>query len=110
MSDNKYKIKLRKGVPADQVETTSIPAIQRIMDDAVSIISEQVKRLHIKSYQGIALDANESNILQKYIQMVVSIQRELREAEKDGEALKKLKSMSDAELLEYAQSLIEAKK
>jgi formate dehydrogenase maturation protein FdhE len=88
-----------------------IPSVAGMLSDALSIMSQQIDRLKVKSgHQQQALDERESRILQGYVKSLIDIAKEDREREKTDKSIKALENMSTEELLEMAKSELSSPK
>jgi len=90
----------------DVTEVKIVPSIQMVMDDAIGIIANEVYRLKRRmDVPNSALNEQESNKLIRYVKALTELSREERERIKSD--VDKLKSLSDAELAQLAQSVVE---
>jgi len=71
-----------------------------VLDDALSILNNEIQRFRVKSNSGFSLEAEEAKVLRTYIQSLVELSREQREQEKHDGLSETLDGMTDAELLE----------
>lgn len=117
MDDRSYKIKRRSPVTAEKnnelmtanIEANpvrrhveSLPSVDRILEDSKKIIGAQIERLKIKATQGYSLEAAEVKQLEQYISSILRIKKDEREEAQQEDIQKRLKSMTEQELLEYA--------
>ena len=109
--DNKVR-GIKRKIPAlsknfkDITEVRIVPSIQMVMDDAIGIIANEVYRLKRRmDIPNSALNDQESNKLIRYVKALTELSREERERIKSD--VDKLKSLSDAELAQLAQSVAE---
>lgn len=93
-------------VPAIKVVDASskVPSVNRMLDNSLSIIEEQVDRLRIKS-RAQSLDEKEARVLLGYVKGLVEISKEEREREKADKGAAALADLSVDELLERAAAL-----
>lgn len=98
---NEIKVKVRRN--SNSVELSTIAKTSRILEDAISIISQQVDQFRIKSARGDKLAQDEAYLLNSYIKSLVGLSKEEREREKAEKELHDLSNLSDQELLELAQ-------
>jgi hypothetical protein len=83
---------------------------ESIIDDAKSIIRDQVMRLKIKSGQGFSLESEDAKNLRTYVQSLVEMSKEERELDKSDALKDMLKGLSNEELLELYKKQISAPK
>lgn len=104
MSDKKpiipTTIRRRAGESAIVVREKSIASV---LNDAASILADQIQKVRIESANG-TLDTEDAKKLRLFIQSAIDIQREEREQDKHDGLDKRLKEMSESELLEYYES------
>ncbi len=81
-----------------------------VLDDALSILNNEIQRYRVKSGQGFSLDAEEAKILRTYIQSLVELSREQRNQELHDGLQESMDKMTDAELLEMYQTKLEESK
>jgi protein subunit release factor A len=70
---------------------------------ALGTLSEQLQKLALKS-RAATFTGEEARVLTHYIKALVELSKEEREREKSDKDLEKLKDMTDAELLELANT------
>lgn len=119
MENKSYKIKRRPSGIDQPIDRNSIitanieanparrtleivPSADRILEDTKRIIGAQIERLKIKAVQGYSLEAAEVKQLEQYINTLLKIKKDEREEAQQEDIQKRLKSMSEKELLEYA--------
>ena len=83
---------------------------ESIIDDAKSIIRDQITRYKIQSSQGLELDDSEAKKLRIYIQSLMEMSREEREIEKSDKLADMLQGLSNEELLEMYKKQLDVKK
>jgi hypothetical protein len=82
-----------------------------VLDDALSILNNEVQRYRVKSNQGFGLDVEEAKILRTYVQSLVDLSREQRAQEVHDGFQAELEAMKPEELIEfYQQKVLESKK
>lgn len=74
----------------------ALPSVERLISDALSVISSDIVRFKKKVSADRSLELGEARVLQGHIRALVELSREAREREKT----KDLSNMSDEELLE----------
>jgi ABC-type phosphate transport system auxiliary subunit len=79
----------------------TISSGSKMLEDALSIIDQQIERMRIKS-GSVQLDEKEARVLMGYVKSLVEISREEREREKTDKIVKEVESLSTKELLERA--------
>lgn len=84
-------------------------SVDSIIDDAKSIIRDQVTRLKIRSNQGFSLEPDDVKSLRDYVKSLVELSREEREIEKSDKLNDLVKDMSNEQLLELYKKQIEKK-
>lgn len=89
---------LDAAVVIDRVNT-----VDGMLNRALGILDEQLTKLGLKSRSAM-FDEKEARVLQGYVKSLVDLSKEEREREKSNKDAEGLKDMSDAELLELAQS------
>lgn len=77
--------------------------VDTMMDDAYSILGEQIEKMRLKSRNATFTD-KEAKILQTYIRSLVDLSEEERELQKSVELDQLMASLSDEQLLELAKS------
>lgn len=85
---------------------SSISDADRMLDDALGILEAELLGLKRKVKQGEKLKLAESRILVGYIKSLVELSREQRE--RDARA--NFGDMTDEQILEHFQKIVEAKK
>lgn len=91
-------------------QVSTLTKTSRILEDALSVISQQVDHMRIKSNQGFKLAQDEAYLLNSYIKSLVGLSKEEREREKAEKELHNLTNLTDEQLLELAQKkLIESR-
>ena len=82
-----------------------------VLDDALTILNNEVQRFRVKSSQGFGLDIDEAKILRTYVQSLVDLSREQRAQEMHDGFQAELENMKPEELIEYYQQrVLESKK
>lgn len=80
------------------VKVVKAPQLNDIVNDALSIIGSELAAYSSKTKKGIMLDLKEARIVSSYMDSLVKMSREAREAQKP----KELEHLSDEELLAIA--------
>jgi len=95
----------------------SIDAVDRVSDiqltlnHAVTALSNEVKKLRSKSFlSDLPLSVNDLKMLNESIRVLVACEKQQLESMKTEELTAKLSEMSDADLLEYAKSIMDSKR
>ena len=70
-----------------------------VINDALSIINDQVQRMRVKSSTGMSLDDNEVKNLRSYVQSLVELSREDRERERHDGVNEFLEGLTEEDLL-----------
>lgn len=78
-----------------------IPATDLLLHDAKCIISGELSRYRAKVQKGLSLDLKEARVIQGYLDALVRLQKE----ERDASRAQDLSNLSDEELLALAQSV-----
>jgi hypothetical protein len=82
-----------------------------VLDDALSILNNEIQRFRVKSSQGFGLDVDEAKVLRTYVQSLVDLSREQRAQEEHDGLQDAMSKMSDDELLlMYQEKLTDTKK
>jgi hypothetical protein len=89
------------------VRVDRVNSVSGMLDRALGIIDEQLIKIGLKS-RTATLDEKEARVLQGYVKSLVELSKEEREREKADKTPDELKEMSDAELLELANSKLAA--
>lgn len=98
---------MRRRITEDyMIQHEPTPDIDKMTDDALKILSQELTRFKVKSLKNLGLDEKEARILQGYIRSLMEIRREEREAEKTEAALDAFKNMTNEQLLEEAAKLL----
>lgn len=84
-------------------------SVSSIIDSAVNVLGEQIERISLKS-RSMSLDDKDVKNLRQYISALTELSREEREREKADDLSKYLASLSDDQLLDYAQKKLSALK
>lgn len=108
MSDNdnkhtpgKRRIRLPSKYESEQVTPVVISSNEKLLDDAKAIISAELSRYLSKARRGATLDLKEARAVQGYMETLVKLQREEREAARAED----LTDLSDEELAQLAKQL-----
>jgi hypothetical protein len=88
-----------------RVQTT-----EDIIGSVREIVREQVQRFQIKSGGGQGLDIDEVKSLQSYTKILVDLNKEERDINKDSKLDEVLAGLSGPELIEYYQKELDKKK
>jgi len=102
---DKKKI-IRPSVAVRAVST--VPSVSNMLEDALSIMGQQIDRMRVKSGQHQSLDERESRVLQGYVKSLIEISREEREREKTDAQSKNLDKLTTEELVALATAQITA--
>lgn len=81
-----------------------------VLEDALSILNNEIQRYRVKSSQGFGLDPEEAKILRTYIQSLVDLSKEQRNQEMHDGLQESMNKMTDAELLQLYQEKLEDSK
>lgn len=82
-------------------EVVYVPTIERLLEDALSIIGCELAQYKSKSKKGITLDLKEARIVQGYVDSLTKAQKESREQARAHD----LSNLSNEELLQLATEL-----
>ena len=85
--------------------TIVIPTVDKLLGDALSIISHELTHYKIKVSKGLVLDQRESRSVQGYMETLVKLSREAREAQKQHD----LSSLTDEEISKLAEEIVQSK-
>ena len=96
----------KKTNQVQQSEVVVIPTIERLLEDALSIIGCELAQYKSKSRRGITLDLKEARIVQGYVDSLTKAQKESREQARAHD----LSDLSNEELLQLATQLASSKK
>jgi hypothetical protein len=88
----------RRIVPSS-VKVSKAPQLNTLINDALSIIGSQLSQYRIKADKGLTLDLKEARAIQGYMDSLVKMSKEAREAQKPEH----LEHLSDEELMLIAQ-------
>ena len=95
---------------ARQIKQTStqtiIPASELLVHDAKSIIAAELARYRLQVSNGKQLDLKEARVVQGYLETLIKLSREEREAARQED----LSNLSNEELLELAAKVLNAEK
>jgi hypothetical protein len=81
--------------------------LNEALNHGLHTLSVEVKKLRIKSHQTkIPLSEREMKVLIDAVKALLSAERQQLEAARAAEMSKRVNEMTDAELLEYAKSII----
>ena len=89
----------RTVIPSD---VTVVPQVDRLISDAMSIIGSELAYYRTKTKGGAVLTEKEARIMHQYIDCLVKLSKEAREASK----LTDFSNLSNEELLDLAESLV----
>lgn len=79
-----------------------VPTVDRLMNDALSIIGSELACYKSKASKGIRLELKEANAVQGYIETLIKLNRETREAAR----MHDLSNLSDEELSKLAHEVL----
>ena len=82
-------------------EVSVLPSLSALLDDAKSIIGAELAQYRHKVKRGATLDLKEARAVQGYMETLVKLSKEEREAARSED----LSSLSNEELLQLATSL-----
>ena len=82
--------------------STVIPSTDILLHDAKSILACELSKYRTKTSKGVTLDLKEARIVQGYLETLIKIQKEEREAARQED----LSNLTDAELLELAGKVL----
>lgn len=94
----------RPQIESNQI--TLLPPVEGLIGDALNIIQMEIVKFSTKTKRGQSLDLREARVLQGYIKSLVELSKEGRERDKE----KDFSSMSDEQLIEMLQALMEKRK
>jgi ribosome-binding ATPase YchF (GTP1/OBG family) len=86
----------------DQKPVIVVPTVDRLMNDALSIIGSELAAYKSKTQKGMRLDAKEARSVQNYMDALVKLNREMREAAR----MHDLSNLSDEELSKLAHEVL----
>lgn len=84
-----------------------IPSTNNILHDILQTVARQAERLKIKSVTGYSLESDEMKQLQQCNEIVLKIKADERAEVSQADVKAKLDSMSDEQLLEYVQEVMQ---
>ncbi len=96
----------KKTNQVQQSEVVVVPTIERLLEDALSIIGCELAQYKTKSKRGVTLDLKEARIVQGYVDSLTKAQKESREQARAHD----LSDLSNEELLQLATQLASTKK
>ena len=88
----------RRIVPSS-VKVSKAPQLNTLINDALSIIGSQLSQYRVKADKGLTLDLKEARAIQGYMDSLVKMSKEAREAQKPEH----LEHLTDEELMLIAQ-------
>lgn len=103
---SELKLPIRRKTAAYVV--TREASTDRMVNDAMSILGEQIEKLKLKSRAGI-FDMPEAHLLKTYIKSLVELSAEEREIAKQAQE-NDLSKLTNEQLLELAQSELQKAK
>ena len=74
-----------------------------VISDALSIISDQIQILKVKSAFGASLEADEVKNLRSYVQSLTELRRDERDQEKHDKVSEELGDLTNDELIKLLQ-------
>lgn len=83
-------------------ETVVVPKLDMLLNDATAIIGAELSRYLSKTSRGITLDLKEARAVQGYMETLVKLSRESREAARAHD----LSNLNDDELAQLAQQVL----
>lgn len=92
----------RRIVPSN-VKVSKAPELNAIINDALNIIGSELAMYSAKTKRGVTLDLKESRAVCAYMDSLVKMSREAREAQKPEQ----LEHLSDEQLLEIAKQAMD---
>ncbi len=98
-----YESRRRIIVPSHkpQDNVTVVPQLDALMNDALSIIGAELAQYRSKTKRGVTLDLKEARAVQGYLDTMVKLSKEHREAARAAD----LADLTDEELLQLATQL-----
>lgn len=103
---NEYRKKKRILVSAKKPtilqHTDIIPAVDLLLHDAKCVISAELARYRTKVTSGLTLDLKEARIIQGYMDVILKLSKEEREASRAED----LSNLTDEELLDLAGKVL----
>jgi hypothetical protein len=94
----------RKLVPSE-IKISKTPSLNTLINDALSIIGSELAYYSNKTKRGASLDLKEARIVTAYMDSLVKMSKEVREAQKPEQ----LEHLSDEQLIELAGKAITQK-
>ena len=91
-----------KKEPMIHAPTSCIPAVDLLLHDAKAIIASELAYYRQKTSRGITLDLKEARAVQNYLETLIKLQKEEREASRAQD----LSNLSNEELLDLATKLL----
>lgn len=97
----------RRIVLPNRTEPTVVShSVESLKDDALSIVSAELAQYRAKTKRGVMLSQKEARVVQGYLDTLVKISKEAREAARAHD----LSELSNEELLQLATQLAQPKK
>ena len=84
------------------VPTIVVPTVDRLMNDALSIIGSELAAYRHKTSKGMRLELKEAKNVQGYMDALVKLNREMREAAR----MHDLSNLTDEELAKLASEVL----
>jgi hypothetical protein len=97
------EIKIVRRSNGAPVEISTVSKTSRILEDALTIISEQISTFKAISGRNNMLDEKQAKLLEGYIKSLVILSKEEREREKSEKDLEAIANMSNEQLIEYLE-------
>lgn len=88
-----------------QSDVVVVPTLERLVDDALSVIGSELAYYRAKTKRGANLDLKEARALQGYVEALVKLTKEAREQSRAQD----LSTLSNEELLQLASQLVQGK-
>lgn len=88
-------------VTSEPNEVVTVPKLESLMTDALSIIGAELAHYRAKSKRGVTLDLKEARVIQSYMDALVKMSKEAREAARAED----LSDLTNEELLQLANEV-----
>jgi hypothetical protein len=96
---------MTKYIVKPQVEmhqVSVVPKIETLLSDALVVIGTELARFRAKVNRGVSLDVKEAKIVRDYVESIVKLSKEAREAARSED----LSNLTNEELLQLATDLL----
>jgi hypothetical protein len=85
----------KESTKVDPVDVIKVPAVENMLDDALTVIALELAKYKRNVHVGRSLDLKEARVLQGYVKALVELSKENRERAKDEDG----SELSDVELM-----------